>query len=150
MKKLQGFNQNHDYPLCKNANFAFFSNPRLYRREGLVFLPERHQILFLAVFCIKRNVNNISNFCPKPWTNPFGKMPILWVFETDVFVVDKGLFATWNVENRFFTIYVHDLWHGNTEAYKGLHGVTGGYKGWQGVTRSYRGWQGVTWGYNGL
>ena len=62
MKKLQGFNQNHDYPLCKNANFAFFSNPRLYRREGLVFQRERHQILFLAVFCIKRNVTKFQIF----------------------------------------------------------------------------------------
>ena len=26
-------------------------------------------------------------------SNPFGKILILWVFETDVFVVEKGLFA---------------------------------------------------------
>ena len=41
----------------------------------------------------ERNVHKISNFSPKPWTNPFAKMPILWVFETDVFVVQEGLFA---------------------------------------------------------
>ena len=80
-------------------------------------------------------------------------MPIMWVFETDDFVVQKGFFAIENVENRFFTIYFHDLWHGNTGGYKGLQEVTRGYKGLQGVTRGYkalqegdRGWQGVTGG----
>ena len=64
------------------------------------------------------------------------------------------------MENRFFTIYFHDLRHGNKGGYKGLHGVTrgyrglqevtGGYKGLQGVTRGDKGLQGVTRGYMGL
>ena len=77
-------------------------------------------------------------------------MQILWVFETDVFDVQKGLFAIYNVENRFFTIYFHDLSHGNTSGYKGLQGVTGGYKEFQGVTAGYKGFQGVTGGDKGL
>ena len=77
-------------------------------------------------------------------------MPILWVFETDVFFVQKGLFALWNVENRFLTIYFHDLWHENTEGYKGLPGVTRGYRGLQGVTTGYKGLKGVTGGDNGV
>ena len=57
-------------------------------------------------------------------------MPILWVSETDVFIVQTGLFAIQNVENRFSTIYFHDdLLHGNTGVYSGLPRVTGGYKG---------------------
>ena len=36
-------------------------------------------------------------------------MPILWVLETDVIVVEKDLFSIENVENRFFTMYFHDL-----------------------------------------
>ena len=48
------------------------------------------------------------------------------------------------MENRFFTIYFHDLRHGNTGGYKGLQGVTGFYKGLQGVTRGDKGLQGVT------
>ena len=91
-KNLNFLSKIMDYPICKNANFAFFLNC-LYCLERLVFKRERHQILFLGVFFIKRNVHKISNFWPKPWTNPFAKMPILWVFETDVFVVQKGLFA---------------------------------------------------------
>ena len=107
-------------------------------------------MLFLGVFCIKRNVHKFSNFWPKQWTNPFTKIPILWVFETDVFVVQTGLFAMYNVKNRFFTIYFRDLWHGNTGGYKGLLGVTRGYKGLQGVTGGYKALQGVTGGDKGL
>ena len=65
-------------------------------------------------------------------------MPILWVFETDVFVVQKGLFVIQNVENRFFTIYFHDLSHGITGGYKELHGVNRGYRGLQEVTGGYK------------
>ena len=67
------------------------------------------------------------------------KMPILWVFEGDVFVVQKGLFAIKNVENSFFTIYftIYDM---------GIHGVTSGYRGLQGVTRGDRGFtKGLRW-----
>ena len=71
-------------------------------------------------------------------------MPILWVFKTDVFVVQTGLCAIKIVENRFFTIYFYDLCHGNTGGYQGLQGVTGGYKGLQGVTNVYKGLQRVT------
>ena len=68
-------------------------------------------------------------------------MPILWVFETDVLVVDKGLFALQNIEIRFFKSYFRDLWHGNTGGYKRLLGVTGGYRGLQGVTGGDKGLQ---------
>ena len=83
-------------------------------------------------------------FWSNPWTNPLGKMPIWWVFETDVFVVQKRLFAISNVENRFSTISFRDLWHGNTGVYKRLLGVTRGYKRLPGVSRGYKGLDGVT------
>ena len=74
-------------------------------------------------------------------------MPILWVFETDDFVVQKGLFAIINVENFFFTIYFGDLLLGNTGGYKGLQRVIRGYKGLHRVTKGCMGLQGVTRGY---
>ena len=61
--------------------------------KNFLFELERSQILFLGLFCIKIKVEEISNFCSKPWTNPFAKMPILWVFVGDVCFVQKGLFA---------------------------------------------------------
>ena len=54
------------------------------------------------------------------------------------------------MENRSFTIYFHDLWHGNTGGYKGLQEVTTGYKGLQRVKSTYMGLQGVTGGDKGL
>ena len=80
-------------------------------------------------------------------------MPILCVFESDVFVVQKGLFAIQNVENRFFTIYftIYDMGiQGVTRGYRGLEEVTMRYKWLQGVTSGYKGLQGVTRGYKGL
>ena len=74
-------------------------------------------------------------------------MLILWVSQIDVFVLQKGLFAISNVENRFF----YDLFLPSmTWEYRGLQGVTGGYKALQGVTRGYRRLQGVKRGYRGL
>ena len=63
-------------------------------------------------------------------------MPILWVFESDVFFVQKGLFAIKKRPKPFF----HDLFSRSmTWEYRGLQGVTGGYKGLQGVTGGYKG-----------
>ena len=59
----------------------------------LLFYLERQQTLFLDQFLINTKHEKTSTLSPKPWTNPFGKMLILWFFETDVFVVEKGLFA---------------------------------------------------------
>ena len=74
-------------------------------------------------------------------------MPILWVFKTDVFVVQKGFFTIQNVKKSFF----HDLLSRSmTWEYSGLQGVTRGYKGLHGVTRGCRGLQGVTSGERGV
>ena len=54
-------------------------------------------------------------------------MRILWVFETDVFIVQKGFFSMQNVGNRFFTIHFYDLLHGDRVGYKGLQGITKEY-----------------------
>ena len=77
-------------------------------------------------------------------------MPILWVFETDVFVVLKGLFAI--EKNR--KSFIHDLFSRSMtweyRSYKGLQGVTRSYRVLQWVARGYRGLQGITGGYMGL
>ena len=77
-------------------------------------------------------------------------MRILCVFESDVFMVQTGLFLISNVENRFFAIHFYDLLNGDTGGYKGLRRVTRGYKGLQGVTKGYNGLQEVTKDYRKL
>ena len=84
-------------------------------------------------------------------------MPIMWVFKTDVFVVEKGLFAIKSVENRvyfqfIFTIYDMGI-QGATKGYRGSQGVLGvtrGSNGLEMVRRGYKGLQAVTGGYKGL
>ena len=72
-------------------------------------------------------------------------MPILWVFETDVFLFRKAclLYKTSKIvfSRSIFTIYDMQI-HGVTRGYrgyKGLEGVTMGYRGLQKVTRGERG-----------
>ena len=76
-------------------------------------------------------------------------MPILWVFETGVFVIQKAcfLYKTFKIVFLRFIFTIYDMGiQGVTRGYKGLQGVTRGYKGLHGVTRGYRGLQGVTGG----
>ena len=173
MKKLQLFDQNHGLSLCKKANFAFFVNPCLYCLEKLVFYWERHQILFLGEFCIKRNVYKISNFWPKLWTNPFEKCQFC-SFLTPMFLLLKKACLLYKTSKIVFSRFIFPIYdigiqgvtkgymglrgvkrgdnglQGITRGYKGLQGVTGGYRRLQKVTRGYKGWKGVTGGYKGL
>ena len=87
-------------------------------------------------------------------------MPILWVFQTDVFFCSERLVSYIKRRKSFF----HDLFsrsmtweyrgiqelQGVTRGYKGLQGVTGGYKGLQGVTGGDKGLQGVAKDYRNL
>ena len=69
-------------------------------------------------------------------------MPILWVFESDVFVFRKASLVskTWKNDFPRFIITIYDMEIGwVTTGYKGLQGITE-------VTRGYKGLQGVTWG----
>ena len=70
-------------------------------------------------------------------------MPILWVFETDVFVVQKAclLCKTSKIDFSRFIFTIYDM---------GIQEVTRGHMGLQGVTRGYRRLQGVTRGYRTL
>ena len=73
-------------------------------------------------------------------------MPILWVFESDVFVFRKACLVskTWKIVFPRFIITIFHI------GITGLQGITGGYRGLQGVTRSDKGLQRVTGGYKEL
>ena len=76
-----------DKPLWKDANFATFLNGCFYGQKRLGFYIDRHQTLFLGERNLKRNIDEISNFSPKPWTNHLSKMQNLRLFQIDVFMV---------------------------------------------------------------
>ena len=77
-------------------------------------------------------------------------MPILWVFETDVFVVQKACLQ-YKMSKIVWSQFIFTIYHmGIQEVTRGcraLQAVTGGYKGLQGVTKVYKALQ---VGYKGL
>ena len=73
-------------------------------------------------------------------------MPILWIFETDVFLFRKAclLYKTSKIVFPRCIFTIDDMGiHGVTTGYRGLQGVTGGYKGLQGVTGGDNGYRGL-------
>ena len=72
---------------------------------------------------------------------------MLWVFETNVFIVQTDLFDIENVENRFsrFIVTIYNMVvERKTRGLRGFKGITRGYRGLQGVTGDYRGLQRIT------
>ena len=116
----------------------------MYCLERLVFQRERHQILFVGVFCIKRKVKKISNFWPKPWT--LEKCQFCVFLKPMFSLFRKACLLCKTSKIVFHYFFSRSM----TWEYRGLEWVTGGYKGWQGVTRGDRRLQGVIWGDRGL
>ena len=110
-----------DHPLWKNASFAFFLNRCVYCGERLVYYLERHQILFPSVFWIKRYVDKILYFCPKPLTKPFIKNAN---FLTPLFLLSRKVCFLQSTSKIVF----HELF---PRSIRRLQGVIGGYKGMQ-------------------
>ena len=81
-------------------------------------------------------------------------MPILWVFETDVFIAQKDFVSYTKRLKLFFFRFAFTIYYVGilevTRGDRGLQGVTGSYKGLQEVTRRDRGLQGVTGGLKRL
>ena len=150
MKKPQLFPQNHGLSPLQKSQFCLLFKSMFILSRKACFLTRTSPNTFSGFILHNTKRSKNFQFLTKTMDYPFGKMLILWFFDTDVFVVQKGLFPLQNVANRFFTIYVRDLWHWNTGGYKGLLGVTRSYRVLQGVTGGYRGLQGVTGGDKGI
>ena len=48
----------------------------------------------------------MTNFWPKPWSNPFGKMAIFPLFELLVFIALKDVFSFYNIVKLIFLAYI--------------------------------------------
>ena len=73
-------------PLCKNFNFSTFWTSCFYSLERRFSTLEYRKRHFSGLYCPKIKVGKMAIFGPKPWVNPFGKMPIFWLFELLVFI----------------------------------------------------------------
>ena len=95
----------------------------------------------MAVFCIKQNVNKISNFAENHGLTPLEKCQFCGFLKPMFSLFRKACFLYKTSKIVFsiliFTIYDMGI-QGVTRGYMGLLGVTGGYKRLQGVTRGDR------------
>ena len=54
--------------------------------KGVFFVVEYHKTHFPGIYCLIQKDGKMTNFGPKPWTNPFGKMSIFGLFQLVVFI----------------------------------------------------------------
>ena len=152
MKKIQLFYQNHGLSPFQKCQFWPLFYPCLYCLERLVFKRGRHQILFLGVFCIKRNVNKNSTFDQNHGLTPLEKSQFCGFLKRCCRYSQSLLCYIKRQKSFFYDLFSPSMkWeyrglHGVREGYKGLKGVSGGYKGWQGITRGYSRLKGVKGG----
>ena len=73
-------------PLAKMSIFRLFWTTCFYSVERRFFVLEYHKRHFPSLYCLKKKVEKMAIFGPKPWINPFGKMSIFRLFETLVFI----------------------------------------------------------------
>ena len=77
-------------PFGKMPIFRFFWTSCFYSLEWCFFFLEYRKTHFVGLNCLKRKgwkkVEKMAIFRPKPWVNPFGKMPIFRLFELIVFI----------------------------------------------------------------
>ena len=50
------------------------------------FVLEYRKRHFPGLYCLKKRVEKMAIFGPKPWVNPFGKMSIFWLYTLSVFI----------------------------------------------------------------
>ena len=73
--------------------FQLFELIVCYSQEMRFVLLEYHKTCFPGLFCLKQKGGKMANFETKPWTNPFGKMSIIGLFELLVVIAKKGVFS---------------------------------------------------------
>ena len=85
-------------PLEKCFFFDFWNFLFLQPRKAFFFVLEYHKRHFPGLYCLKGKCGKMANFGRKPWTNPFGKLSILRLFE---------LLFLYSLERRFFVVESH-------------------------------------------
>ena len=79
------FVQNHGLTPLEKWQFFDFLN-LFYSLERPFFVLEYRKTHFRGLYCLKKVVEKMANFEPKPWVNPFGKMAVFRLFEHLVFI----------------------------------------------------------------
>ena len=79
-------------PFGKMSIFRLFELLVFISLERSFFALEYHKIHFPGLYCLKKKVEKMATFGPKPWVNTFEKISIFPIFEHLVFIAYKGVF----------------------------------------------------------
>ena len=94
MAKCDLFDRNHGLkPLEKSQFLGFFNLVFVFVIfKGFFFRKNIVKNTFFWTILQKLKLGQTLYFWPKPWTNPFKKIPIFWIFKLLVFIVLKAFF----------------------------------------------------------
>ena len=70
-----------------------------------MFYLERHETLFRGLFEIQTENEKIKNFGPKPWTNHFGEIQILPLFNLTFHHLKRLIFHLEHHERLFMDLF---------------------------------------------
>ena len=93
-------------PFRKMSNFRLFELLLFIPQKGIFFVLEYRKSHFPGLYCLKKKVEKIAIFGPKPWLNPFTKMSNSRVFELLVFIAQESVFSIQNILKDIFLAYV--------------------------------------------
>ena len=93
-------------PFRKMSIFLLFRTSCFYSLERRFFVLEYHNRHFPILYCLKKKVEKMAIFGPKPWVNSFGKMSIARFLEILVFIDEKGVFSFENIIKNIFLAYI--------------------------------------------
>ena len=72
-------------PFKKKLNFTSFWTCCFYSRQNRFFVLECDKTDFAGLYCLKKKMEKLTLFWPKPWFNPFEKISISRLFKLLVF-----------------------------------------------------------------
>ena len=73
-------------PFGKILVFRLFEFLFFFSLERRCFVLKYRRRHFLGLYCLKKKVEKLRFFGPKPWVNPFGKITIFRLFELLFFI----------------------------------------------------------------
>ena len=107
LEKWPFWDKNHWLTPLENCQFLGFLNFLFLQRKNVIFSFQNIlKKILLPYIAIKKKVGKMTIFEPKPWVNPFGKLPIFGLFELLVFIPQKGIFSFQNIVKHIFLAYI--------------------------------------------
>ena len=93
-------------PFGKNSIFRLSKHLVFIDQKGVLSLQNTIKHIFLPYIALKKGDGKMTNFGPKPWTNPFGKNSIFRLSQHLVFIAQKGVLSLQNTIKHTLVAYI--------------------------------------------